>query len=909
MTHSNLCIRVHSLNILWVCILFGTWTPQSSRAVVCGGLKNIPIVTGFEGTYIDIEPGMTSFSPIIEWDLSLFFGGAGERNTANFQPVRPSTDPFSRILNVASGQQIGATSIFASGEGGSGDFGNEHLGHAADMFTSGVGGHMGFQLTTGGGFRFGWIRATLQVDQDGAVVHDWAYDDSGAPILAGFLFAVPEPERSLIFLVGLALGVFHCGRSRVYRQRKLDVVLSVLFGGLFCSSSVEALDANADGVSDVFQRNFSLPEGAVAAVRDGDGDGSRDVIEFLFGTDPAHSSSIAPTKPRYDPTGFYALKQLVQGAAYGLETSTNLKTWTVAIAPAVATSTTMTFTLTPVLGERRFCRYFAPTLQPDADSDGLNVIEERLLGTSDLLADTDADGVSDSQEFINGTSPTDFFNGEVPTLVIISGDTQITSANQRATQALVVEVRRANASPWPLAPVIFTSAVATLGSSSGGPFAASLSTTVGSNGRGEVFAKMPAAQTADVPVTASCGSATITFHLIAGPPNEPPVVSFTSPVAASRFSSGNLIAFSVHAADSDPGDTVTVELYDRASLIGSATEGSGGNFAFTWATPNEGQRIVLAKATDAHGLEAWAALPIRVLAAESELDVLGPVEGGMVASIPANADDLRSNPFVRQPAFAAAIGNVSGAMLGFNEQPGWTPGMFASGYTLYVRSGAKLGALFPLAGNDVNTLTLASAAAGLAAGDLIALLPNWTLDSMLPASAVPSSSRVFVAEPTALPAMTGLSYQRGADSIWRETGGSTPASDVQVPPWSCYRVVHNSGQAATTLISIGDAAMGAVRIDLTAHSSAQEFAFGLSGPLSMTLRQSGLSDAGVMREGDILISHSPDGTMQTWQFLRRAWVSSAGGDGSSLIFLAGGAVHLQRVSPSPTTNWLQPGGQ
>jgi hypothetical protein len=172
--------------------------PPVMGAVIYSGLQNIPIPTAFEGVYVDIDNGSTSGSAFAGWDINPFFGGAGIGNSAAFQPVRASTSNDSAVQNLLSGMLVSAASIFSTGEGGSGDIGNEHLGLAAGQFQEGVTGILGFRFTkndSSGPF-YGWIRLTLAANTPGGLVHDWAWEDSGAGIV------VPEPGRAMLLLMG-----------------------------------------------------------------------------------------------------------------------------------------------------------------------------------------------------------------------------------------------------------------------------------------------------------------------------------------------------------------------------------------------------------------------------------------------------------------------------------------------------------------------------------------------------------------------------------------------------------------------------------------------------------------------------------------------------------------------------------
>ncbi len=110
----------------------------------------------------------------------------------------------------------------------------------------------------------------------------------------------------------------------------------------------------------------------------------------------------------------------------------------------------------------------------DADGDGLSNVVEYVLWTDPTLADSDGDGLSDAlehrlglnpleftyptdddedgrsqiEELQAGTDPTDFFDGTVPVLNVVS-------APGDPDGLLIVQVSRPGGIPWPHAPVRF----------------------------------------------------------------------------------------------------------------------------------------------------------------------------------------------------------------------------------------------------------------------------------------------------------------------------------------------------------------------------------------------------------------------------------------------------------------------
>ena len=97
-------------------------------------------------------------------------------------------------------------------------------------------------------------------------------------------------------------------------------------------------------------------------------------------------------------------------------------------------------------------------LQVDNDHDGLNdPWEIQYFGNLDQSpsGDPDGDGLSNLQEYQNGTNPTDYFNGMAPTLEIVSGDNQSAAPDTFLPQPLVVRVKTGAGGALPNAPVTF----------------------------------------------------------------------------------------------------------------------------------------------------------------------------------------------------------------------------------------------------------------------------------------------------------------------------------------------------------------------------------------------------------------------------------------------------------------------
>lgn len=139
-------------------------TPAAADTLY-SGLLDTPISLNLTGTTVNIAGGT----------INPFFGGVGVANNNLLQPGRDGTNNLDTILNFAVGSTISSGLNFATGYGGSED-------HLGTTFTAGQEGYIGFKLN---GTNYGWMRVVFTANQAGAVIKDWAYDNSGANIVVG----------------------------------------------------------------------------------------------------------------------------------------------------------------------------------------------------------------------------------------------------------------------------------------------------------------------------------------------------------------------------------------------------------------------------------------------------------------------------------------------------------------------------------------------------------------------------------------------------------------------------------------------------------------------------------------------------------------------------------------------------
>jgi autotransporter-associated beta strand protein len=164
----------------------------SAADVIYSNLRDIAIPATFAGVYLDIQTGNFNTNvnaPIFGWDINPFFGGSVLWNSPTFQPVRIGTNATDAVAKLEEGTMVGSSSVFSTftqGPGGQDPGGpgygssEAHLGFdPPGRFVSGSEGYLGFRTSDD---HYGWMRVVFTNNTGGAMIKEWAYDDSGAAI-------------------------------------------------------------------------------------------------------------------------------------------------------------------------------------------------------------------------------------------------------------------------------------------------------------------------------------------------------------------------------------------------------------------------------------------------------------------------------------------------------------------------------------------------------------------------------------------------------------------------------------------------------------------------------------------------------------------------------------------------------
>ena len=140
-----------------------TMTLPAAADIIYSNYLNTAIPLDFTGVTINVGSG----------SLNPFFGGVGVANNVDLQPFRDGTGGSDTILNFSSGTIINSSTTTLASPGG---FGGS-IDHVGSTFTAGTEGYVGFKLN---GANYGWMRVVFTNNTGGAVVKDWAYNNSGS---------------------------------------------------------------------------------------------------------------------------------------------------------------------------------------------------------------------------------------------------------------------------------------------------------------------------------------------------------------------------------------------------------------------------------------------------------------------------------------------------------------------------------------------------------------------------------------------------------------------------------------------------------------------------------------------------------------------------------------------------------
>jgi alpha-tubulin suppressor-like RCC1 family protein len=153
----------------------------------------------------------------------------------------------------------------------------------------------------------------------------------------------------------------------------------------------------------------------------------------------------------------------------------------------------------------------------DANHNGMDDRWElQFLGSLDQSgdADFDGDGISNRREYLQGTDPTDYFNGQTPVIEIVAGNNQVGDPGTFLSKPFKVRLRNHAGQPLINAPVTFTVSAGALAPTLGGAKEQSLLSRTDANGETAAYHTLPDAPGTSSRTTAIAGKSDATASVV-----------------------------------------------------------------------------------------------------------------------------------------------------------------------------------------------------------------------------------------------------------------------------------------------------------------------------------------------------------------------------------------------------------
>jgi alpha-tubulin suppressor-like RCC1 family protein/chitodextrinase len=272
---------------------------------------------------------------------------------------------------------------------------------------------------------------------------------------------------------------------------------------------------------------------------------------------------------------------------------------------------------------------FTQSGSSDPDADGLTNVQEYILGTNPTQPDVDLDLLTDPVDL----HPSDYYNSLVPTIVILGGNTQTTPAGQFNPLGFDVAVwNSAGTAPLVNAPVTFSvlSGGGQMAASATPPLFFTLVRRTDVDGSIDAFYKQPGSSGVSSQIRASAGTAQVTFDTTSTNADlQAPTVP--SGLAASALTPTSFTLTWTAATDNFTAQSAIIYEVFLGGVSRGTTAAGVTTFSVTGLTPSTGYSVTV-RARDAADTPNNSAQSA-ALAVTTTADTTAPsVPDGLVAS-------------------------------------------------------------------------------------------------------------------------------------------------------------------------------------------------------------------------------------------------------------------------------------
>jgi len=502
----------------------------------------------------------------------------------------------------------------------------------------------------------------------------------------------------------------------------------------------------------------------------------------------------------------------------------------------------------------------------DSDNDSLpDWWEYSAFGDLDQLAnqDPDGDGLSNLQEYQQGTNPQEFYESGPVVLDIVEGDQQSGPADQMLPVPLKIQVTGTLGVAVDNAPILFsiTGSNGQIATSGSGTWASSQQVRTGTGGYASIYltpsGTIGAVNQVEARTVTSGDPVVVVFSAVVESGNyERPAIKFTDGYRLAKVPADQAASFLVSVTDPDNRAT-KVELYASGTMVSSSTLAP---FTTSW-TPtvsSVGRVTMVARVFEGQGQNANVtssdAKIVEVTGTVSPNTAYSPASGGAYRSFPPTSDTVASVPFLQPAVFAGKIRTASAGTVELNINESLVVGRFKAGessYVLQVLSGTQEGSEYRITESGSRTLSVE----GLSSGSLpeadarFAIRPIWSASAAIPAGSFSPADEQEAPE-IKIPDLTGDGIDRPyARTISWAAGAWVEGQGSPLLPANTWVMVRNKTASTVSWYPIGDVAQASIRLPVGKElSGAHDTPVAIPRPGLISPAAAGLMSGGVLQE-------------------------------------------------------------